>query len=121
GNRLWLDPAARLDERTARVEETAARRQCEACGLAADRWQARGATGGLQRWQRGNEPLAVGMKRPAQNFRRGALLDDLAGVDDGDAVAQFADDGEVVADKQQPDALALPQIGQQRDNLRLDR
>ena len=49
------------------------------------------------------------------------VLDDLAGVHHGDAVAHAGDDAEVVGDQQHGDVEALLQVGEEVEDLRLDR
>ena len=47
-------------------------------------------------------------------------LDDLAGVEDHDPVADLGDDGEVVGDQQQRQAALLAQLPEQFQHLGLD-
>jgi hypothetical protein len=49
------------------------------------------------------------------------LLDDPAGVHDGDAIGHLGDDAEVVRDEQQREPEAVAQLAQQVEDLRLDR
>ena len=51
----------------------------------------------------------------------GGVLDDLAGVHHGDPVAHPGDDAEVVGDQQHGDVEALLQVGEELEDLRLDR
>ena len=51
----------------------------------------------------------------------GGVLDDLAGVHHGDAVAHPGDDAEVVGDQQHGDVEALLQVGEEVEDLGLDR
>ena len=51
----------------------------------------------------------------------GGVLDDLAGVHHGDSVAHPGDDAEVVGDQQHGDVEALLKVGEQVEDLRLDR
>ncbi len=55
------------------------------------------------------------------DLARRAALDNPAAIHDGDAVAEMADDREVVRDEDQRQVEFLPQADQQVDDLRLDR
>ena len=89
--------------------------------LSFDRRQPAAARCSAQRRTRGQQPLAVGMRRPIQHAAHAAEFDELAGVHHRDVVAEPPHHAEIVADEQQADALLLPQPRQQAQDLRLHR
>ncbi len=50
--------------------------------------------------QRVDQALRIGMRAGAEDVVRAALLDDAAGIHDGDAAADIGDQAEIVADHQ---------------------
>ncbi len=64
--------------------------------------------------------MRVRVRRLREDVPRGAFLDDLARVHDGDAVAGLGDDPEVVGDQEQRGAEVLAQVGEDAQDLRLD-
>jgi hypothetical protein len=67
----------------------------------------------------GDQRLGVGRLRRAEHLLRGAALDDLAVAQHHDLVGQRAHHLEVVADEQIGELVALLQVAQQVDDLRL--
>ncbi|BBK40999.1 hypothetical protein STVA_10190 [Allostella vacuolata] len=61
------------------------------------------------------------MGRLAEHLLDRALLDDAAEVHDRDALAHLADHGQVVADEEVGEAVPGAQLGQEVQDLRLDR
>ena len=82
-------------------------------GAGRDRVGAAGGLGGEQ--HPGVGVLGGGEDRPGR-----AGLDDLAGLHHRDAVGDAADDAEVVGDEEHPHALGLLDVGEERQDLRLD-
>ena len=68
-----------------------------------------------------DERAGVGMERPLVELGRRSLLDDLAEVHDGDAVAHVADDAEIVRDEDVGQPAPLLQIPQEVEHLGLHR
>jgi hypothetical protein len=68
-----------------------------------------------------DERLRVGVARRVQHPLGAAELDELARVQDRDAVADLGEHAEVVADQHDRRAAPLPQVVQQRQHLGLDR
>ena len=60
------------------------------------------------------------MEWRADDDLAGAVLDDAAGVHDGNLVGLLGDDAEVVAHEQQRHAALALQLGEQLEDLRLD-
>ena len=69
----------------------------------------------------GQQQLGVGVLGAVQQRLFGAQFDQLAGVHDGDAVADIADDRHVVRDEEVGQFLAFLQIFEQVEDLGLDR
>ena len=67
------------------------------------------------------EKLRVGVARAAEQIPAGRHLDDQPAIHDRDPVAHRLDDGQVVADEQVSQPPLLPQLGQEVQDLRLDR
>ncbi len=59
------------------------------------------------------------MLRCCEDLLDRALLHDLAGLHDADPVRDAAHDAEIVGDEQQAHAEPRPDLGEQRQNLRL--
>ena len=70
---------------------------------------------------RGDQHFGVGFLWRIENTIRRTLLDDLALTHDDDLIGQRPHDFEVVADKQVGELVALLQVAQEIDNLRLNR
>ena len=68
-----------------------------------------------------SSPTEYGWAGRGVEVSGGGVLDDLAGVHHGDPVAHAGDDAEVVGDQQHGDVEALLQIGEEIEDLRLDR
>ena len=66
-------------------------------------------------------PRVYGCCGLAENLPHRSLLDDAAGVHDGDPVGHLGDDAEVVRHQQQRQAERLPHFAQQFEDFRLDR
>ena len=71
--------------------------------------------------RRPQQPDRVRMGRSGVEVGGRGVLDDLAGVHHRDPVAHAGDDAEVVGDQQHGDAEALLQVGEEVEDLRLDR
>ena len=71
--------------------------------------------------RRAQQSGGVGVCRGGVEVGGGSVLDDLAGVHHGDAVADAGDDAEVVGDQQHADVEPALQVGEQIEDLRLDR
>ena len=67
-----------------------------------------------------HQPDGVRVPRVLQHRLRVALLDELAGVEDADAVAHLADDPEVVADEEHGRVQLRLEPGDEVEHLRLD-
>ncbi len=70
---------------------------------------------------RRDEPLRVLVLRPLEHVGRSSGLDDLALEHDEDAVAEQADDAEVVADEQDRDASRVAKLEQELEHVGLHR
>ncbi len=104
----------------AAIRKDAAGRWLREVGQAAgDRCQGRAADGTL--WQRADQAARIGMTWRAEQRRRRALLDNAAGIQHRDRVAHALDHAEIVADEQQRQVPARAQVGEQVEDLRLDR
>ena len=68
----------------------------------------------------GDQALRVRVVGGGVHVGGGAGLDDLAGVHDGDAVADVFDDGEVVRDEDQREVEFVDQVGDQVEDLGSD-
>ena len=73
----------------------------------------------LQRRDGGDELLGVGMLRVVQDLRRRALFDHDAMLHHHDAVGDLGDDAEIMGDEQHRRLLALLQVADQLQDLRL--
>ena len=71
--------------------------------------------------QRAEEHPRVGMQRPREELLGLRNLDDLAGVHQRHALRHLRDDAEVVRDQQHRHAMAALQVGEQVEDLLLDR
>ncbi len=69
----------------------------------------------------GEQPARVGMARRSKNFCRRAGLHHLASVHDDDARGDARDDAEIMRDEHQPHMEFALQLGEQMQDLRLDR
>ena len=104
--------------RAAGVEAAARRPVARARHHALDLLEPRSARLGLG--NRAQEALRVGVARCAQQLDARALLDDLAGVHDRDAVGHLVDHAEVVRDEQHRRAGLGAEVAQQLQDLRAD-
>ena len=68
----------------------------------------------------GKERTRVGMRGGGEDLIGGALFDDFAAVHDENAVAEVADDGEVVADEEHGEGVISADALQQYEELGLD-
>ena len=117
----WLVGAADLLDEAAAVGEDAARqRSPQLRQVAGDRVEAVAVLAQPAARDAPQEPDGVGMARFGEDRLRFALLDQPAGVEDADALAHLADDGEVVADEEDARPELLAQGGDEVEHLRLD-
>src|SRR5690606_12547468 len=77
--------------------------------------------GGVGYGDRGEEALRVGVLGGPEDLLARAELDDLAAVHDGDAPREHLDDREVVRDEDAREAVLALQLGEQLEDLGLDR
>ena len=89
-----------LSQRAARSEYAALQNTAQGRQRACDGLQRAIALAPPPRRQAAQEADSVRMARVVEDVCRGAFLDQRTGVKDADAVAQFGDDGEVVADEE---------------------
>ena len=64
--------------------------------------------------------MRIGMRGSSKNICRSRDLDDLAGIDDGDAVAVMGGDADVAGDEQHRGAALADQLADELQHLRLD-
>ena len=118
-----------LRARVVRVRVRAARREAARVGQideirrpAGDRGQPALADAfALELRQRAEQRLGVRMLRMVEQLLRRRLLDDLAGVHDGDLVGRLGDDAHVVRDDDHRHLVLLAQLLEQVEDARLHR
>ncbi len=95
-----------------------ARSQIERASSAVEHGQ-RQVAAGVQRGHGGEQIFCVGLLRVEEDLVARAGFEQRAVAEDGDAVGDAGDDGEVMRDEEHGEAKALAEIGEQVEDLRL--
>jgi len=122
----WLDleqsrlsaGAVRSGFRTTRMKPAAGGEGANLGHAAGDGAQSIGL--GPESGDRMDQGLGIGMERTFQERARGGGFDDLAGVHDGHALGNVADDSQVVSDEQDGHVELCLEMAEQFDDLGLD-
>ena len=120
-DRRFHGPAQLVGERAAVHEDAGRQRRADLRQVPGDRGQRPLALADAAARQRAQEAERVRVLWVLEHRRRVALLDDLAGVHHADAVAQGADDAEVVGDEQDRGVHLGLQRADEVEHARLDR
>src|SRR5260221_12958929 len=91
--------AARERFRAARREDASGRQPDKIRDLAADRWQS-AARLAQSRWIADQQRFGIGVAPPMEDVMQHATLDDLAGIEADDVVAQFRDEYQTVREQE---------------------
>ncbi len=119
GARLGAGKAARLGRQRAARREGAAARHVRRVGHGARNGRQAPARS-VERRQRADQALRIGMHGIGEQLVGGRLLDDAAGIHHRDAVAVLGDDAEIVADQHHRHAHLAADRREQLQDLRLD-
>src|SRR5689334_8135372 len=104
--------------RAARREDTARGPRDEIGELAADRRQGAARLGEACRVA-GQQRLGVRVLRAMEDVMRRAALDDFAGIEDDDVIAELGDQPEIVRDEEDRTVELAAKLAQQMADLRL--